>query len=211
MGMAAATLLPDGRLLATARNGDTQCLWRVADGKPVTAPARIKGPGSGGYEWRTGYDDQAFATNGKTVLLTWTSFLDVGGRSGGVDKSGMIVLGADGELGTAVPQALGNTTNYRHGSAAGRHPSPAWDGQRYVVAWDVPRQGKEFRYEALVMHTFASDGTPLGNDTPVVDDPESPASWPAVASDGAGTTIIAYERHPKTGTEPIRIAVRVVK
>lgn len=212
MGMATATLLPEGKLLATARTGKTQCLWRIADGKPVTAPVLVGFPGKLDVNVLTGFDDQVFASNGKSVLIVWTTFLDAGGRSGGADNSGMIVLGADGEIGAALPQALGNTTNYKGaGRNAGRHPAPAWDGKRYVVAWDVPRQGKEFNYEALVMRTFASDGKPLGNDATVVDDPESPAYWPAVASDGAGTTMVAYERHPKTPDQAIRIALRMVK
>lgn len=41
--------------------------------------------------------------------------------------------------------------------------------------------------------------------------PEPPAMNAAVASDGAGTTIIAYEQHPETGDVPIRIAYRTLR
>lgn len=91
-----------------------------------------------------------------------------------------------------------------------RHPAPAWDGKRYVVVWDVPRKGKEFAYEALFLRTFASDGTPLGNDESVADDPASPAYWPATASNGAGATLIAYEKHPEKGDVPIKIGLRIL-
>ncbi len=205
LGMAAAVGLPNGELLAGARSGGTLCLWRVRDGRPVSEP---KPAGK-----RTGFDDVAFTTNGKTVLAVWTTFRDGGGRSSGVSKSGMLVLGADGEVGTAAPVSL-STTIINQGRTHVRHPSPAWDGNRYVVAWDSPMRprGKDtFHYEALFMRSFAEDGTPQGDDVPVVSDPDSPAWRPAAASDGAGMTVIAYERHPKMTNLPIRIGVRTLK
>ena len=51
----------------------------------------------------------------------------------------------------------------------------------------------------------------LADDTPVADDPARPAFWPAVASDGAGNTLIAYERHPATTDKPAQIACRVFR
>ena len=89
-----------------------------------------------------------------------------------------------------------------------------WDGVRYVVAWDSPmrpRDRKAFNYEALFLRTFAPDGAPQGDDVVVVSDPASPAWRPAVASDGKGTTLVAYERHPKTPNVPIRIGFRMLK
>ncbi len=199
MGMAAVVPLADGRLLAEARSGMNVCLWRIADGKPLGNPALAPGA--------SGFDDGAFATNGKTVLLTWTTFRDGGGRSSGVDKSGMLLLGADGEVGPATPQSLSSVTP----APRVRHPAPAWDGRRYVVAWDVPQRGKTFSHECVLMRCFGPDGKPLGNDEPIVDDPESPAYRPALASDGAGTTVMAYERHPRTADAPIRIGLRVIR
>jgi hypothetical protein len=38
----------------------------------------------------------------------------------------------------------------------------------------------------------------------------SPAHEAAVASDGAGTTMIAYEKHPEKADVPIKIGVRVL-
>ncbi len=202
-----------------ARSGTNPCLWRVADGTPSGQPVLLTRKGS----W-LGFDGMAFATDGKTVLLAWTTFRDGGGRSSGADKSGLLVLDADGTGlwpaeatgGTPVPptpvppgpavQSLSSATE----RPRVRHPSPAWDGARYVVAWDVPRKSKEFSYEGVFYRCFAPDGKPLGGDEPVVDDPASPAYSPAVASDGAGTTLLAYERHPRAGDTPIRIGVRVL-
>jgi len=217
MGMAAAVALPSGQLLAAARSGTSLCLWRLTDGKPSSEPALLAK--KGGF---LGFDDAAFATDGKSVLLVWTTFRDGGGRSSGADKSGLVVLGADAPLVPTLPRGdeksaapAATTLMPRSLSSAEReprvrHPSPAWDGRRYIVAWDVPRRGKEFSYEAVFVRCFASDGTPLGNDEPLADEPGSPAYWPAVASDGAGTTLIAYERHPRTGDTPIRIGFRLL-
>jgi hypothetical protein len=199
MGTSAAVLLRDGSLLAAARTGVKQCLWRIKDGKPASDPLLLAKCG--------GFDGAAFASSGKSVLLVWTTFRDGGGRSSGTDKSGLLVLDADGGIGTAEARSLSSLNR----EPRVRHPSPAWDGKRYVVAWDVPRAGKEFRYEALLLRCFAADGAPLGGDLPVVDEPGSPAYWPAVASDGAGTTAIAYERHPEKGDTPIRIGVRMLR
>jgi hypothetical protein len=38
----------------------------------------------------------------------------------------------------------------------------------------------------------------------------SPAYETAVASDGAGTTLIAYEKHPEKGDVPIKIGLRML-
>lgn len=205
LGMAAAVGLPNGELVAGARLGGELCLWRIKEGKPVTEPKLATK--------RSGFDDVAFTTNGKTVLAVWTTFRDGGGRSSGVSGSGMLVLGADGEAGSAVPVSL-STTMLGQNRTHVRHPSPAWDGKRYVVAWDVPMRprGKDtFLYEAVYLRSFGEDGTPQGNDAAVVDDPESPAWRPAVASDGAGLTVIAYEKHPKATDNPIRIGIRTLR
>lgn len=199
MGMAALVPLSNGRLLAGGRSTNDLCLWSVDDGKPAGEP------------WlptkrKIGFDDVAFATNGKTILATWSTFRDGGGRSSGVDKSGMMMLASEGKVEAAEPQSLSAAAN----EPRVRHPAPVWDGTRYVVVWDVPRKGKDFSYEALYLRTFAGDGAPAGNDEPVVDNPASPAYWPAAASDGAGTTLIAYEKHPETADTPIMIGFRML-
>ena len=38
----------------------------------------------------------------------------------------------------------------------------------------------------------------------------SPAAEPAAASDGAGSTLVAYEKHPEKGDVPIKIGFRML-
>jgi hypothetical protein len=204
MGMAALVPVGEGKLLAGGRSTNDFCVWHIADGKPVGDPwlSLMKNMG--------GYDDLAFTTNGKTILMTWTSFRNGGGRSTGYDKSGMLLFGINETVQDANPMSLSSGLSaVEDGGSRVRHPASAWDGQRYVVAWDLPRRADSFAYEALFVRTFGSDGTPLSTDKLMVDDPASPACWPAVASDGAGTTVIAYERHPASGDIPIKIAFRL--
>jgi hypothetical protein len=205
MGMAAPVSLGNGTLLAGGRSTNDFCLWRIADGKTAGEPWLSSKKG-----W--GYDDPAFATDGQTVLATWTTFRDGGGRSSGRDHSGMLLFGIDEKVEVDEPRSLSSGLSVVRGSGARvRHPAPAWDGKRYVVVWDVPRKGEESAYEALFLRSFASDGTPLNDDELVADDPASPTYWPAVASDGSGTAIIVYEKHPATGDVPISIGYRVLK
>ena len=199
MGVPAAMALPDGTLIAAARSGIKQCLWRIKEGKPSGEAALMPKC--------DGFDAPAFATDGKTALVVWTTFRDGGGRSSGADKSGMMLLNADGA--PAWPGARSLSSAAREPRV--RHPAPAWDGKRYVVAWDVPRRIRGSASEAVLLRCFASDGAPLGDDDPVGDDADSPAYWPAVASDGKGVALIAYERHPKTADTPIRIGLRLLR
>ncbi|MCX7806793.1 MAG: hypothetical protein N3A38_16640 [Planctomycetota bacterium] len=200
MGAPAAILLPDGRLLATARSGTTQCLWKIAGGKPVSEPKLVS--------QRTGFDDPDFAGNGRTILMTWTTFRDGGGRSSGTDKSGMLMLGADGDPGKIAPASLSSAER----EPRVRHPAPVWDGFRYVVAWNTPQRRTKagFDYEAVFYRTFGADGAPLGADAHLAGTPESPAWRPAAASDGAGRTLIVYERHPEKTDAPVSICARLL-
>jgi hypothetical protein len=45
---------------------------------------------------------------------------------------------------------------------------------------------------------------------PVAGGMAGPARHAWVASDGKGTALIAYERHPETGKVPIRIGLRLL-
>jgi hypothetical protein len=52
--------------------------------------------------------------------------------------------------------------------------------------------------------------TPPGRPTLVSGTMESPAQRTAMATDGEGTTLIAYEKHPDKGDVPIRIGFRIM-
>jgi hypothetical protein len=199
MGAATAVRTPDGGLLAVARSGGALCSWRIADGRPSGPPALIPKA--------AGFDDPCLVTDGKGIMATWTTFRDGGGRSSGADKSGMVLLGAGGEAGAAGVQSLSSAKV----APRVRHPGSAWDGKRYVVAWDAPQRGRDIHYEAVFMRGFAADGTPLGDDQTVINDPASPGYRPALASDGAGTTVLACERHPRSPDTSVLISVRVLR
>ena len=64
--------------------------------------------------------------------------------------------------------------------------------------------------EVVFTTRVSSDGTP-GAPVHVAGTAGTPAIKPAVASDGAGVTLIAYEKHPSKGDVPIKIAFRVLK
>ena len=111
----------------------------------------------------------------------------------------------------------------------------AWDGSAFVAAWTEFRT-KDTRVYVAYEHVFASrigtDGKVLGKAHLVAGSSTSPERWrygrcqlgkaaagkaeppamnTAVASDGKGTTLIAYERHPKTPETPIKIAFRMLR
>lgn len=52
--------------------------------------------------------------------------------------------------------------------------------------------------------------TPPGQPTLISGTMDSPAQRSAAATDGAGTTLVAYEKHPDKGDTPIKIAYRIL-
>ena len=97
-----------------------------------------------------------------------------------------------------------------HGNYWAEFPKPALEyGQD--MPWDDAVAWKGNGYEAVSWRRLTRDGVPQGKDAPVAGEQDSPARHPAVASDGAGATLIAYERHPKTGDVPIRIGFRLLR
>lgn len=94
----------------------------------------------------------------------------------------------------------------------------AWDGSAFVAAWAEYRwQGKyEYKYaqgvakEGVLASRISSEGNLIGPALVVSDVPKVPSTNPCVSSDGAGTTLIAYEKQPETGDVPIKIAFRML-
>jgi len=199
MGKPSAICLSEGHLLCAARSGHQMCVWRIVDGKPandITLLTKCKG-----------FDYPAFASNGKVPLLVWTTFRDGGGRSSGAGNFGMLLVNPEMSLATAEPSSISSMGK----NALVKHPVAVWDGKRYIVIWTSPQlDRKKIPYEAIMMRFFAEDGTALENDVTVVNEPSSPAYLPTASSDGCGTTIIAYERHPPDGNQPVRIGIRIL-
>ena len=211
LGSPGVVKVGDGPVLAGAvKSGQWTAFWNVADlktpEKPVTTSSRfvLSGP--------------RFATDGRNVLAVWSTFCVSPGRTSGSLNTGMLFF-PDGNPAKVPADQLGGKDGKEPGrSLSGtpidgrlqvRNPSPAWDGKSYVVAWDITMQ-RGFRYDVVLMRRVSASGEPDGKDEPVAGEPESPALRPAVASDGAGTTVIAYERHPRTPETPVKIGVRVL-
>jgi len=91
-------------------------------------------------------------------------------------------------------------------------PDATWDGAAFVVAWhEFPSEKRGACPSDVVFAARVSpDGKPLGEATRISGALAGPASEATVASDGAGTTLIAYEKHPETGDVPIRIGFRLL-
>jgi hypothetical protein len=98
-------------------------------------------------------------------------------------------------------------------------PDAAWDGSAFVAAWGeqplTPRPNYDspkgqFVYETVASVRAGADGQPLGAALAVSGTFASPANHAAAASDGAGVSLIAYEKHPEKGDVPIRIGFRIL-
>ncbi|MCX7804770.1 MAG: hypothetical protein N3A38_06215 [Planctomycetota bacterium] len=196
----------DGRAVAALHSRVLRA-WGMAGGKATGKPAaalKAERESRRNNGW-----DPAFASDGKKLLMVFTTFRQIS-RGGIIGGSGAAILNPDG---SGLPVEVIDMTGIEHGEGCAiRNPSPCWDGSTYVVAWDIERgeRGKP-AYDAVFLRRVSADGKPWGETVFVAGELASPAFHPAAASDGAGTTVIAYERGPKTGQEPIRIGVRTLK
>jgi hypothetical protein len=92
-------------------------------------------------------------------------------------------------------------------------PEVCWDGSAFVAAWDQveqlsrPRQGK---YNAAYVSRISAAGEVIGERQQLSGAFESPAHEACVASDGAGSSLIAYEKHPEKADTPIKIGFRIM-
>jgi len=200
-----------GLILAGARASSLH-VWRMKDGKMTGEMVSVPG------KWSA---EPGFASDGKNVLVVYSIYMNQGGRSTGERNTGMVLLKGEGDLAagtvkgakvTPKPKCL-SATPIIDGRKQVRHPVVAWDGVSYVAAWDIVlgRRSKKPVHDAVLLRRVSAAGEPQGQDTPVAGDFASPAYRPAIATDGAGATLIAYERHPKTGDVPIKIAFRILK
>ncbi len=178
----------------------------VADGK-VGSPTVFDGSRR---EFHEPYNKQTWpdrraapfsmAAGGRAYLLTWHNFLPF---SRGRHPAGNVAI--FDETGARRTKAL----------ALGEFIAPdvCWDGSAFVLAWNQvqaapkPAQG---RYNAAYAVRISPEGEVIMSAQFVSGTFASPAYETAVASDGAGTTLIAYEKHPEKGDVPIRIGYRML-
>jgi hypothetical protein len=175
----------------------------VRDGKPAEA-AVIKPPRGGRSPYpAAGCSPLSLAKGAKSYLITWRNVRPVG-RGGGTTATNALLLDAAGKP-SGEPFGL-------EGSVM--ETGAAWDGSAYVAAWgrltlkDGNRHGPAS--ESVAATRLGEDGKPVGKTLEVSGTFASPASRPAVASDGAGTSLIAYEKHPEKGDVPIKIGFRML-
>jgi len=188
--------------VAARRGTQTLGFWQMRNNQPVgeTAPLIARGG------WAP-----MFASDGTGFLAVFTT-LQQSGRGGVCSDLGGAALLKLESWGKPMVVVLPTEKKDKYVQCV-RNPSVAWNGKTYVVAWDVPKtEGRRaHRYDVVFLRRVSKDGKPLDKETLVAGERGSPACHSAVASDGAGTTLIAYERHPKTGAVPIKIAFRLLR
>lgn len=135
-------------------------------------------------------------------LAGWSTRVPLG-RGNGTEQNDMALFNAAGERVTTL------------GTFSGRaelvvEPDLVWDGTAYVAAWgDQPTPAGQRSPHDLVRATVVSAaGQPSGTVVEVAGTAQMPAKIVRLASDGAGRTLLVYERHPATGAAPIRIGLR---
>ncbi len=95
-----------------------------------------------------------------------------------------------------------------------RNPSAAWDGSAFVVAWDqIAGEAQDglarWPIEAVFSARVGEQGS-VADRQHVAGTAAAPAIKPAVASNGAGTTLIVFEQHPDKPETPISIGLKMV-
>jgi hypothetical protein len=92
-------------------------------------------------------------------------------------------------------------------------PDAVWDGSAFVVAWheqitDLPRGTP---YNAVFAARIRAKGAGPGPAMRMAGKFEAPAAGAAVASDGAGVSLVAYEKHPEKADVPIMVGYRMLR
>ena len=196
--IAAATSTRSGGIIA----------WNMRGGKADGKPVRVQ---SGARISNLGWEP-TFASDGDGFIAAFTTLRGTN-KGGKVPGSGLVAFDAAGKP-RGKPVALSGK-GAAPWSDFVRNPSVAWDGTAYVAAWDIilgeGNGTTSHWYDAVFLRRVSRGGRPQGANTPVAGEKGSPAYHPAVASDGAGRSLVAYERHPRTGDVPIRIAFRLLR
>lgn len=204
-GKPALLAIADGRVLAGSASGG----WGHRITFKLLKDGKVDGAG-GVLEKKTIAPEFSLATDGKGVLMNWTTFREAGGRGGGAPSSGLALLSIDGgEVKIAEGKGPYLPSSWYQNNPWGAHPSAAWDGRNYVLVWDVGMKNG-LTYEIANFRQITASGDCADAGALIAGQADSPACRPVVASDGAGTSVIVYERHPKTAEEPIMIGLRIL-
>jgi len=182
-----------------------------ASGKPTFEDTNVRST-PGGMTGHVPFPVCA-AAGPQGFLVAWTTNAPYG-RGNAPNDAHAALFTRDGRLEKKLVVSREHVGNRVENSRI-RHPSAAWDGSAFVLAWDqIAGQGRDgvvkWPVEAVFSARVAPDGT-AGKRQHVAGTTAAPAIKPAVASDGRGTTLIACEQHPETPDTPIKIGFRLLK
>ena len=138
-------------------------------------------------------------------IVTWRSWASVGRSPGPSREASAYTFGADGKPGKPFFPTGG--TRYL------MDPDIAWDGSAYVVTWYEQSSRPKVKgqpHDKVRAIRVSQEGKPAGPEHVLAGSFASPAKAAALATDGKGATLIAYEKHPETGTVPIKTAFRIL-
>jgi len=210
-------------VIASVGPGKCQVIWAggmttgarclMADGKMVPGSLMSETgpygkPGPSGWGNPTG-----MAAGSKGALCVWRTNRPVT-RGGAYAENQGCIFSPEGKRTKEV--GIGGTSVLA--------PEVAWDGSQFVVGWngyfyydgkDKPGQGTYDHgvgraTEKIRCSFITPEGELRGAAMEIAGTYDNPVSAPAVASDEAGTTLIAYEKHPDKGDIPIKIGVRML-
>jgi hypothetical protein len=135
-------------------------------------------------------------------LWSWTSMAPIG-RGNASPKDNVAVFDRRGKRLTYTMTLSGHD----HHVIA---PQAAWTGNGYLAAWTElvrPQRMGTFPHDEVFAACIDANGVSAGA-IPVAGSQEAPARGVAVASDGQGHALVAYEQHPADANVPITITVR---
>jgi hypothetical protein len=90
------------------------------------------------------------------------------------------------------------------------YPDVGYDGSGIVFAWEISGNRGRTGYNEVFASRYGPEGGAALGVEQVSGTLQSPAARPCVAA-GAGTTLVAYEKHPATADVPIKIGFRLLR
>jgi hypothetical protein len=182
-------------------------------GKPMPEQVAAHLPGAKPDFFPRGLNSYRSAAWGKNgYLLVCQNYIPAG-RAGIQCNSDAMIIHPDG-----VREPFISVSGKPHRTV---FPDVVWDGTSYVVSWTDPTDNQGAGdinvsrgvYSRLYASRLDETGkllTPPGAPIAVAGTLDNPAQRPALATDGAGHTLIAYERHPDKSDVPIKIGFRIL-
>lgn len=174
------------------------CGLFVADGKPAGEPLSYKEKGHGPAG---NANPVALAAGSDTYLAVWRTDYTAG-RGGSPAGSTAALFDAEGKRTKSLFLAAQPRIDA---------PEVCWDGSAFVAAWQENGAGRgQCPFDKVLAARISPTGELAGAVHAVSGELKSPAREAAVAADGTGTTLIAYEKHPETANMPIWIGFRML-